>query len=457
MKSKYKKGSTNKTSQSGFTIYLVFIVLLIAAIIVFVSLYSINSVRKQAAIELKKFQAKTLAESGLVRAEYFLNGGDGHQLDWETENYSEDLNTFGKITLKNSRFGVFTKIESKGNRLDYSCTIKGLFGRDIPEILEPTITLTGHIGGLELKDNSKITGTVVLFHGGIKQHSQSQVIIRESPSLPFDTMALPLMSKDCNEQFVKMLSGKNAISGNKIFFDNKDTAMVKDTIIVYGDCDFIGVDINNKCVAISGKLTINKNTRIEQSSFFCEKCIIDQSTTNNSFFFSKRKMIIENGIHNSQFIANDTIEIEKKAQFGNMALFVNYREMQNDTLVSGGVFLKEQSRFTGIMISGIDSIAKKRVCQPSIVLGKQTNINGIIITDHNIYMRENIINGHIWARQIESSDEKMSYTNYLFQCIISASQGHFLFPLFGPTPVSIRLIGNQIQYGLIRFTASKCN
>lgn len=417
----------------------------ITAIILSNSLYSLNSIRKQTSIELKKFQARMLAESGIVRAEYFLSGGDGHSLDWETENYSENVNTFGTISLKNLRFGAFTRIEARGIRLDYTCTIKGLFGRDIPEALDPTITLTGNTGGLELKNNSEVTGYVVLSHGRIK-HRQDQVIIRESPSLPFDTKALSAMFKKYNKQFVKMLSGKNAVSGSKEFTDNNDSSMVIDTIIIFGDCNLIGVDVNNKCFAISGKLTIGNNAKVEQSKIFCHECEIREATTNNSFFFSQKKMTIGNGAHNSQFIVNDTIIIGRKARFGNMALCINYRGIHDDTIVSGGVYIEDRSQFKGIIISGIDSIGKKKEWRPSIVLGKQAVVNGLIITDHSIYMKENKINGHIWAMQIESSDENMSYINYLFQCTINPAQENFPFPLFGPLPVSIRLSGNSVQY-----------
>ncbi len=259
-------------------------------------------------------------------------------------------------------------------------------------------------------------------------------------------MALPAMFKKYNEQFVKMLSGKNAISGSKEFTDNNDSSMVMDTLIIFGDCNFIGVDVNNKCFAVSGKLTIGNNTKVEQSTFFCDGCEIREATTNNSFFFSQKKMTIGNGAHNSQFIVNDTIEIGTKARFGNMALCINYRGIHDDTIVSGGVHIEDRSQFKGIIISGIDSIAKKKEWRPSIVLGKQAVVNGLIITDHSVYMRENKINGHIWARQIESSDEKMSYRNYLFQCVIRPTQENFPFPLFGPLPVSIRLSGNSVQY-----------
>jgi mannose/fructose/N-acetylgalactosamine-specific phosphotransferase system component IIB len=385
-----------------------------------------------------------LAESGLVRAEYFLSGGDDHSIDWETEKYDEKVNDFGSINIRNTRFGAYSQIESKGIRLDYGCTIKGLFGRDIPDLLDPTITLTGHTGGLDLRENSSINGSVAMFHGKIK-NSTIPIIIKESPSLPFDTTAISIMIKKYNELFVKMLSGKNAISGNAQFSNDNDSSIVKDTIIVFGDCELRGVSIANKCLAISGKLTIGDNTHIEGSSFFCEKCVVNDAFTSNSLFFSQKKMAINAGFHSSQFIASDTIDIRNKARFGAMSLCINYKTII-DTLVSGGVYLEDQTKFTGIIISTIDSVAGKKEWRPSIVLGKQVDVNGLLITDRGIYMKENRVKGHIWARQIESSDEKVSYTNSILNCTITSANISFSFPLFGPLPVSIILSDNGVQY-----------
>jgi hypothetical protein len=441
-------GYEYKCDESGFTIYLVLILLTIAAILLSVSLYGINSVRNSASADLKKFQARMLAESGLVRAEYFLGGGDGHSLDWETNNYREDVNSFGEIAIKNSRFGVYSHIESTGKRLDFECTINGFFGRDIPELLKPTITLTGHAGGMELKESSRVSGSVVLFHGGIK-YNPVPVIIRASPSFPFDSTVIYKTIKNCDAQFLGMLSGRNTITGNTGISERNDSTLIRDTIIVMGDCELKDVTLSNKCFAISGALTIDGTTKINESMFYCEKCIIKNGVTSNSLFFSQKKMIIKGGFHNAQFIASDSIEVGNNSRFGTMALCVNYRELRSDTLVSGGVYLEERSQFRGIIISAMDSIAKQREWRPSIYLGRLAEVNGVLITDQSIFMKDNHIKGHIWARQIESTDDKLSYTNYLFGCIITQSEISFPFPLFGPLPVGIVMGDRRVGYGKV--------
>ena len=382
-------------NQNGFSIYLIIIILTIVSILLSVTLYGIHSTRKSASAEMKKFQARMLAESGIVRAEYFLSGGDGHSLDWETDNYKEEMNDFGTIAIKNKRFGVYSRIEASGNRLDYTCTIKGLFGRDVPHLLNPVITLTGHAGGLELKKESKISGIVVLFHGGIK-NTNIPVIIRSSPVLPFDSTSVYKAVKRCDDQFLSLLTSKNVITGNTTITSANNSSYTRDTLIVMGDCELNNVTLQNRLLAVSGKLIIIGNCKIEKSALFCEKCEIRGGLTNNTLIFCQKKMSIESGTHNAQFIATDSITISNSAHFGSVVTCVNYRDVKNDTLVSGGVYLERKTQYRGIIISAMDSTAKKREWRPSVVLDSLAEVNGIIITDQSIFMKGNRIKGNIW-------------------------------------------------------------
>jgi hypothetical protein len=221
---------------------------------------------------------------------------------------------------------------------------------------------------------------------------------------------------------------------------------MQDTINVMGDCELKNVTLSNKCFAVSGELTVDGTTKIDKSKFFCEKCNIKNGVTSNSLFFSQKKMIIKGGFHSAQFIASDSIEVGNNSRFGTMALCVNYREVRSDTLVSGGVYLEEKSQFRGIIISAMDSIAKKREWRPSIVLGRMAEVNGMLITDQSVFIKDNLISGHVWARQIESTDDKLSYTNYLFGCVITPSEIGFPFPLFGPPPVGIVMGDRRVVY-----------
>jgi hypothetical protein len=213
-----------------------------------------------------------------------------------------------------------------------------------------------------------------------------------------------------------------------------------------GDCEINNATLRDRLLAVSGKLTIAGNSNIEESALFCEKCDIKGGVTKNTLLFSQKKLSIENGFHNAQFIATDSIKISNSAHFGVMAACINYREVRNDTLVSGGIYLEKKTHFRGIIISAMDSIAKKREWRPSIVLDSLAEVNGIMITDQSVFMKGNRIKGHIWARQIESTDGKLSYTNYLINCQIESGSEKYSFPLFGPQPVKIILGEHGVLY-----------
>lgn len=426
----------------GFTVYIVLAILSIAILLISVLLLRINAVQKFSSSAVKKTQAYHLALSGVERASYFLSGGDNHTIDWESENYSEKLGDFGAITLQNRMFGVFAKLTSTGQRLDYTCTYQNIVGRTIPELLEPVITLTGHSGGLELKDGSTLSGPVVLFHGGIKYY-QSPVIIKVSPSLPFDSLAVYKTVQKINSECIALLANKNSITSDFIIDETTDLTKLGDTIVVIGNLDISGRELENKIVIVSGNATLEHNAVLRTSILFCENAYVNNARVLQSVVYTQKKCMLQSGMYNAQCITNDSLFVKRDMSFGTMSVIVNCRGIVNDTVVSGGVYLDENVRYHGVIISVMDSLAKKRSWHPSITLGLKASVNGVLVTNQSIYMKGNSVKGHIWAQQIESSDKNVAYTNYLIGCAIQSSEINIPFPLFGPAP--FRLIDDQVS------------
>lgn len=119
--------------------------------------------------QIHRTEAKLLAQSGIARMEFFLNGGDNHDLNYTTDRLEENYETMGTSLLSCQPFGFYARITSTGIRVTKTFTIKRLTGRNLPPCLQPALTLTGHIGGLILDKGSSITGEVVLHHGTIKK------------------------------------------------------------------------------------------------------------------------------------------------------------------------------------------------------------------------------------------------------------------------------------------------
>jgi len=435
-----QRGQNSPANNRGFTVYIVLAILSIAMLMISVLLIRINAVQKFSSAAVKKTQAFHLAQSGVERASYFLSGGDNHTIDWECENYSEKIGEFGEITLQNRKFGVFAKLTSTGRRLDYTCTYENIFGRTLPELLEPVITLTGHSGGLELKDGSTLSGPVVLFHGGIKYY-QSPVIIKVSPSLPFDSLAVYKTVQKINSECIALLANKNNITSDFRIDETTDITKFGDTIVVLGNLDISGRELENKVIIVSGNATLEHNAVLRLSMLFCENAYVNNARVLQSVVYTQKKCLLQSGVYNAQCITNDSLIVKNGMSFGTMSVFVNYRSIVNDTVVSGGIYLDENTRYQGVIISVMDSLAKKRSWYPSITLGLKASVNGVLVTNQSIYMKENSVKGHIWAQQIESSDKNVAYTNYLIGCTIQPSEINIPFPLFGPAP--LRLLGDQ--------------
>jgi hypothetical protein len=432
---------------SGFSLYLVIVITTIVAVLLSVYIYKLQMTHKSAAIELKKFQARMTAESGLVRAEYFLNGGDGHTVDWETTDYKELLDTFSTISITNTSFGGFAKIISRGQRLDYMSSISGLFGRSLPPLLQPAITLTGHVGGLALKDGSNVKGDIVLHHGSVQIGGLLiPAKIKNSPLLPFDTTIVAKRMDILSQQFLKLLTIPHSVTGSVRWQDLTDSTLKKDTIAILGNCQIAQSTIKNKVIAVSGTVTILQDASIQNTIIYSEKCIIDKSVTDKCLFYAGNGCQIKDGTHNSQFFSRDTLHIKRNVSWGQLTLCINYREKKNDSLVSGGIFIDSGSIFTGTLISCLDTSARKSILWPSVTIGKGSKINGRIITDYSLDINNTDVKGHIWASQILTVKDKISYSNYLFNCKISNHTAEFPFPLFAPLPFTIVFIKDGIRY-----------
>ena len=190
-------------------------------------------------------------------------------------------------------------------------------------------------------------------------------------------------------------------------------------------------------LAVSGKIHIQNSAIINESELYSAKLVVDGGVSSNSLFFSLKTIQIKGGNHNSQFFARDSISIAKQASFDIFNTFVSYREMVNDSTVSGGIVFESGSEITGTVISCLDPLAKKIMTGASIIIGKKSSLSGVIVTDYDIDINEITIKGHVWARSIVSKNDKQSFVNYLIGSTIKQSEHSTPFPLVGLPPVKM--------------------
>lgn len=401
--------------------------------------------QKETSQDVHRVQAILLAESGITRAEYFLNGGDGHDMYWETEKYDETVEDYGKILLNAKRFGLFTRIESKGIRVNTTCTLNGLFGRNIPDILKPSLTLTGHVGGLILHEGSTVDSYIVLHHGDIYNERrgrplaeyQKRLIIRESPGLPFDSLLIPELMSKLNSTHILLLSNSNSLTGNITINSTDEKLLKNDTIVVLGNCQIENTSLSDKVLIVSGTITINRGVLIQGSQFYAEQVIVDGGSIGSSLLFSSKKMKINDGIINSQLYCKDSVTWKKGVKSGKMTVVACIRVTNKDTVLTGGIYLESNTVFRGTLISFMDRSVKNIVAGPSIVFGKGCSVLGCVITNHDLDFHETEIKGSVWARTIMTQYEGKSFTNYLIKSEIKRPDEEIIFPLIGSLPAKI--------------------
>ncbi len=439
-------------NESGYALYTVLIIMTIIAISLSLTFKHTSFTRKQTSIHTNKAQARFLAESGITRAEYFLNGGDGHSMDWETDRFEESFGEYGKVTLKSRKFGLFSRIESMGVRLRTTCTISGLFGRDVPGILKPSLTLTGHVGGLILHEGSSIDGQIVLHHGDVYRERrgrpladyQKKLIIRESHDLPFDSLLIPELFSDLNKTHISLLSHDNALSGNLSDNNLREYILKSDTIVILGDCQIDNTEIENKLIVLSGTLSISNKTIIEGSELYAKKIIINGGNISGSLLFSSTKTMLNGGYLNSQVFGQDTISAAKEVKYGPMTVITCIRSRSRDSTITGGIYFDDGTSFKGTVIGYVDNTTKMNSMGPSVVLGNGSDVSGVIITNHDLDMKQVQIKGHVWARTIMTYYNGTSFTNYLIKSSIIKPDNKYFFPMTGSLPARIR--GAKLSY-----------
>jgi len=75
---------------------------------------------------------------------------------------------------------------------------------------------------------------------------------------------------------------------------------------------------------------------------------------------------------------------------------------------------------------------------PDRTFGKGSDISGVIITNHDLDIKQVQIMGHVWARTIITHYNGSSFTNYLINSTISKADNECFFPLLGALPARIR-------------------
>jgi hypothetical protein len=435
-------------NNDGFILYTLLILTTIGSIFFFTSLYTIRSTLHSTSNTVQRSQARDLAESGITRAEYFLNGGDGHSITWNTDSYVETFDSYGEIKISCQPYGFFSQIMSTGIRRLARDTVSGIVGRTAPQVLNHSLLLTNTSGGCLLVGNSKIKGTIILHHGLItdKPHGRRMLPDYENslysqvlPALPFDSSSFANTMNSLSKTFEEQLKSKTAI-GNSVTFDNEnDSLLLLNDIVINGDV-FIDCHIKQKSITVRGKVTLSSKALCKNVFITAKKFVFDQALTEHSLFFSKEGISLKGGSHNSQFISTDSITISNQPSFGSTNCIITFRKLKNDTLFSGGIYVQSNIAIKGCLISCIDQgskDAKKIPRDVSIRINPGYSIKGYIITDHDIDIQSGDIEGSLWARNISTTYNSMSYTNALIETTISELSEEIPFPLLGGLPLKI--------------------
>jgi len=436
---------------SGYALYLVLTVLSIISILILIILNNLRTISQQTAIELNKQQARLLAESGIARTEYFLHGGDGRNMLWETDSFCETIRDAGEVHISCRRMGGYIKLICTGNRISSWCRINAVMGRNIPDPLKPIITLTSSSGrGFVMEDSTKLDGCVVLAGDGFVSYSSSRgkripgsgawVKNHESGPLPFSYGCIDTVFLNIRKEYAHLKKMQEAHSGNRTLSDSADAAAGTEPYIVQGNCAVEKIHLENRTIVAGGTITIGEGVNALLCTFMAKKIYINSGETVQCLFYSPGPQRLSGGLHESQFVSEDTIRIDKKAQCTGTCVWISKKSLESDTINHGGVDFNGPGPYSGSVICFSDSAVRNDPvfkCR-SISIADSCMFSGYLVTDGELELGAASINGHIWAQKIIGVQGQRKETNWLFARSITTHGYQIPFPLFGAAPLLLR-------------------
>ncbi|MBD3422068.1 MAG: hypothetical protein GF398_18300 [Chitinivibrionales bacterium] len=436
----------------GYALYLVMLLLLVIGFLASIAFRQASITRQLAAQHSHKIQAHYLAQSGIARAEYFLSGGDGHDLAWHTEKLEEQLDLDRKITISCEPFGLYSRIKSIGRYRNKKSEIYALAGRTPLKELEPTITLTGGIQGLGLFADASLQGPVVLDHGNVVRWPRQSRIPgldkattqKKSPPLPFDRQKIDDLFTSCSLSIHRAAGDTSAIGRDFTVTNESLKKLRSNTISILGKCEIAAVKLKQRTIIAQGKLTIaSARASLSGCKLLGESIEIRAGYSDKCLFFSQGTIDIEHGTHNSQFVAVDTIFAGKDVEWEWMSLWLSRHSLTPDSAQQGGIVFESNGAYNGIALAISDSVPKhdNKLRGPSITLRNGATFNGIAISDGDIELQPSRVSGNLYAEHVAGKREGGTVVNTLFGTSIRRSQTVTTFPLLGKGRVEIRLNG----------------
>lgn len=434
-------------NQSGYTLYIVLILFTVFSILVSIILIDISSIHGFASAEKQKMQAKLLAKSGIIRAEYFLNGGDGHGIDWETPDYSETINGYGTIKLSIQKYGVYSKITSTGTRLKSTKVLSGICGRNVPQNLAKSLTMAGHVGGLVLPPGSDISGYIVLDHGSVSREKQGKTIpeyqnritTQSSSSLPFDSLFLNNIFTSLAKNDTLLQKRSDVVNGDIAINNSQDTLLRRDTLCCTGTISITGVSVKNKVLSANREIKLLSGAGVGTTELYSNTVTLENCNTQYCLIYSRTAMHLETGNHNTQFFTKDSIFIGTKITTEPFSVFACQREAIKDSILSGGIIIADNATVNGILVCSINPTLKKIPrCGPAITFGRKCRVNGVVISDNDVYMSDVTVCGFIYVRSVVTVRDNMSYTNFLFN--VSIQKPYRELPFFMTGKEGVRIV-----------------
>jgi hypothetical protein len=305
----------------------------------------------------------------------------------------------------------------------------------MPDTLHPVISMLGSIGSLCITKDSKIAGSVALSSGKICDEQGNRIIdtnVRQI-IIGYDQNRFPLpFLRERVDSLFKRISGLK--TGNHA----ATTLTPWDSVINFsGDSTIMQEgNYNRRLVIARGSLIIPSGASINGCVILSDKSIIVSGSTETSLLEADSGIVLSAGLHGSQFFSYGLITIRSSAMFKNSNTIISHGCFNaGNNNVGCGITIDSQSTIKGTIISYSECYPVAANGDYSVRVGEKSRIEGTIITDGFLMMKNCVVIGHLWFHSLHNTNIKngstVGYINYTWGMTIIEPQPEYEFPITG--------------------------
>ncbi len=355
-------------------------------------------------LDVQRVKSKYLAEAGVYKAIWYLKGNGGKDINWQVNDFEEELGIAGKYKFSISKEGSNIVVASVGESvgdIKIREKIKVRLKIALPEAFESAVLSQNFLR--VLSEEIKITGKVVsndrVVAEGLTKIDAVSFSKTKFPELDNryyleNIKALDRMLEEPNRADKTYLGNQVWTPANPPQFERYKKIYVQGDVVLKGGGAALQFSGPGTFI-VTGKISFNGAVRIDNDVVFVARggIIIDNGTDiNQCVFYSPQEIQIKSGsVISGAVIGRKSIKIEGEV---NLQSYIYSLPILLEKTLKGKIQIAGNAKLNGTIISDYDSSMGSATYEVIVEVGKNAVVDGIVFSK-NIADIKGTVNGSV--------------------------------------------------------------